>query len=232
MTLRDRPLTGHHRSRITRYLDIRFALLSPAQEDRKERRLAPALTGPGLRIERVPDPNPWRLPLPDLADVISASFMDLVKVVVAESCGVERTGLIDLLYGRDRICESIDALTYGLHDLQLRKEEHVRAGLEEDPIVERWDHQTQSVRRRLGEANAELKRQRVAELSRYGLVSTNTPPTDDPVRFAKGLLGELFRDERAELMAQAAAAAGLSPNTSIQVANQSEKIGWCIEWGS
>ncbi|MFG3227615.1 hypothetical protein ACGF07_22925 [Kitasatospora sp. NPDC048194] len=231
MTLRDRPLTNHHRGRITRYLDIRFALPIPAQNDPKERRRAPVLTGPGLRIERVPDQKPWRLPLSDMADVISASFVDLVKVVIAESCGVERTGLIDLLYGRDRICESIDALTYGLHDLQLRKEEHIRAGQEEDPVIKQWDDQANNVRRRLNEANAELKRQRLTELNRYGLVPSNTTPTDDPIRFAKGLLGDFLRDERAALMAQAATAAGLSPRASVQVSNQLEKIHWCIERG-
>lgn len=58
-------------------------------------RSAPRLPAGGLKALRTPHKEPWRLPLTELTDLISVSFLDRAKVVTAEACGFERTGLTD-----------------------------------------------------------------------------------------------------------------------------------------
>ncbi|MGW3690559.1 hypothetical protein [Streptomyces sp. NPDC005125] len=54
--------------------------------------------------------------------------MGLARVVTAQACGIRRAGLDELLFGPDRIHQSIDALTYALHDRQLHREMRVLSG--------------------------------------------------------------------------------------------------------
>jgi len=231
VTLRDRPVATLHRGRISRYLDIRFGL-RPAPGPRREAPRAPA------RIARpVPDhvhgrvARPWLLPLEALTDLVNVSFLDLAKVVAAEACGVDRDELMPLLYGPDRITDSIDALTYALHDLTIRQEIRLLT-LGDDVTSEQLGWQRNAVQRRLSEAENTLKRHRVAELDAAGLVPDhNTAPTDDPERLARTWLGRYLREERDELIRQIAAGRGLSPHAFAYVGSVSEKIERAVSRG-
>ncbi|MDQ1013651.1 hypothetical protein QFZ43_000200 [Streptomyces afghaniensis] len=63
----------------------------------------------GLEATRAPHLQPWRLPMHELAGLVGVSFLDLAKVVTAHACGLQRTGLEELLFGPDRIEQSMDA---------------------------------------------------------------------------------------------------------------------------
>ncbi|MFC9810516.1 hypothetical protein ACFVJM_00355 [Streptomyces virginiae] len=144
-----------------------------------------------------------------MADLINFSFLDLARVVVAEACGVERTGLIELLYGRDRIHASLDALIYAKFDLQIRREERCLITRREDDQTEEWRRQHSAVTHRLTEAKRELRRQRNMELTAHG-VQLTPQLADDPREQARLWLAEYLHFQFAELFEQHAAAAGLS----------------------
>ncbi|MFF9051546.1 hypothetical protein ACF09Z_10410 [Streptomyces erythrochromogenes] len=208
-----------------RYLDIRFGVTpsprpTPGSEPQPQ---TPRLVGPGLRALRPSCPEPWRLPLHELADQIAFSFLDYAKVAVAEACGLERTGLTDLLYGDDRIRPSIDALTYARHRLQLRREEHHLAGRWGDDQYEHWRWQCDAVTRRLKEANTELQRQRDRDLRLQGLTIDHVA-TDDPREQAHRWLAQYLRAEFSELFVRIAAEGGAPPRVLTPARSPEETI--------
>ncbi|UUU38006.1 hypothetical protein [Streptomyces sp. NBC_00162] len=232
MDLRNKPIPVLHRGRTLRYLDVRFGVTpSPRPASRNElQQSAPRLAGPGLRALRPSYPEPWRLPLHELADQISFSFFDYAKVAVAEACGAERTGLTDLLYGDDRIRASIDALTYARHRLQLRREELCLSGRREDDQVEHWRWQDDAVRRRLKEAKTELQRQRDRDLMLQGQV-VHRAATDDPREQAHRWLAQYLRVEFNELFVRIATEAGASPSVLTPARSPEETIARAFDRG-
>ncbi|MFJ5882610.1 hypothetical protein [Kitasatospora cineracea] len=164
-----------------------------------------------------------------MTDLISVSFLDLAKVVSVEACGLERSGLADLLYGADLIYASIDALTYAMHELQIRREERCLSTGREDDQTEYWRWQHEALRRRLKEGKAELERQRVAELTRHGLLPA-PPPTDEPWRLAQAWLAQYLRAEWKTIFIRHLAAAGMPPAAAANDTD-SEKIQCAIACG-
>ncbi|MFI6003178.1 hypothetical protein ACIA98_22655 [Streptomyces sp. NPDC051366] len=216
LSLRNRPLNVLHRGRSSRYLNLRFGLRATRPRRGGPEAAAHPLTGPALRAVPVAHNEPWRLPRNELADLITFSFLDHAKVVVAEACGVERTGLTELLYDGDRLSASIDALTYAQHDLQIRREERCLA-------VGRWDQETQhldwqyaAVAQRAQEARKEFQRRRTEDLTAAGVLP-GLPATDDPREQALLWLAQHLEPQFRRLLTEHAAAAGLPPEASAAV---------------
>ncbi|WP_345655643.1 hypothetical protein [Streptomyces tremellae] len=229
-TLWDRPTTALHRGRTLRYLKIRFALdLAEPHLRPAHRRPAPELPGPGLRATRPPHAQPWRLPLHELADLINLSFLDLAKVVTAHAQGLQRTGLDELLFGPDRIHQSIDALTYARHDRLLHHETRILSGCL-DQEARRLAEQEKAVRDRLLEVKRHLKEQRISELTAAGILPF-PPATNDSRRLARSWLGRYLADEKEHLVRSLAAAAGVAPSASVHIRCIREKITRCIDNG-
>ncbi|MEU7336684.1 hypothetical protein [Streptomyces sp. NPDC007074] len=232
-TLRDRPTTALHRGRTLRYLNTRFALELPEPHHRAmQRRSGPVLDGAALRAVRVPHPQPWQLPLPELSDLINVSFLALAAVVTAQACGLRRTGLDELLYGPDRIEQSIDALTYALYDRQIRREMLVLSG-RRDAGAESLKAQQDAVWQRLREAERRLKAQRVEELTAAGVLPF-PPATDDSRRVARAWLGRYLSTEKDALVLEIATAAGVPATAAAPIRSIQDKItrsidnGWLI----
>lgn len=229
-TLRDRPTTALHRGRTLRYLNTRFALDLPEPHHRAaQRRSGPVLDGAGLRAVRVPHPQPWRLPLHELSDLVNVSFLDLATVVTAQACGLRRTGLDDLLYGPDRIEQSIDALTYALNDRQIRREMLVLSG-RSDESAESLKAQQDAVWRQLREAERRLKAQRVEELTTAGVLPFPAA-TDDSRRVARAWLGRYLSAEKDALVLEIATAAGVPASAAAPIRTIQDKITRCIDNG-
>ncbi|MEV5107544.1 hypothetical protein ACFQ7G_19840 [Streptomyces massasporeus] len=229
-TLWDRPTRALHRGRTLRYLKMRFALdLAEPHHRPVLYRPGPVLSGAGLQAFRVPHAQPWRLPMHELADLVHVSSVDLARVVTAHACGLQRTGLEELLFGPDCIQRSIDALLYAMHDRQIRREVLVLSGssLEEcEPLAA----QERSVRNRLHEAERRLKELRVAELTAAGVLPFPAA-TDDPRRLARTWLGRYLPDEKEALARQFAAGAGVAPSACVHIRSIEEKITRCIDNG-
>lgn len=229
-TLWDRPTTVLHRGRTIRYVKMRFALdLAEPHERPVRHRTAPPLSGPGLTATRAPHPQPWRLPLHELADLVNVSFLDLAKVVTAHACGLQRTGLDELLFGPDRIEQSVDALTYAMHDRQIRREVRVLSGGRPEEI-EDLAAQERAVRDRLRDTERRLKNQRIAELTAAGILPFPAP-TDDSRRLARAWLGRYLPDEKEALVRRLAADKGLAPSATVHIRSIPEKITRCIDNG-
>ncbi|MFG2719863.1 hypothetical protein ACGFW5_16425 [Streptomyces sp. NPDC048416] len=229
-TLRDRPTTALHRGRTLRYLNARFALDLPEPHHRAaQRRSGLGLDGAGPRAVRVPHPQPWRLPLPELSDLINVSFLDLAAVVTAQACGLRRTGLDELLYGPDRIEQSIDALTYALYDRQIRREMRVLSG-RRDESAESLKAQQDAVWQRLREAERRLKAQRVEELTAAGVLPFPAA-TDDSRRVARAWLGRYLSTERDALVLEIATAAGVPAAAAAPIRSIQDKVTRCIDNG-
>ncbi|MFD6593024.1 hypothetical protein ACFWFH_05970 [Streptomyces coelicoflavus] len=229
-TLRDRPTTALHRGRTLRYLNVRFALdLREPHHRSVQRRSGLGLDAAGLRAVRMPHPQPWRLPLPELSDLINVSFFDLAKVVTAQACGVRRTGLDELLHGPDRIEQSIDALTYALYDRQIRREIRILSG-QCDETARNLKAQQQAVWQQLREAERRLKAQRVEELTTAGVLPF-PPATDDSRRVARAWLGRYLSAEKDALVLEFATAAGVPAAAAAPIRCIQEKITRCIDNG-
>ncbi|MEV7068955.1 hypothetical protein AB0N97_40235 [Streptomyces collinus] len=211
-------------------MKMRLALDLAEPHDRPVRRLPGlVLSGAGLQAIRVPHAQPWRLPMHELADLIHVSFLDLAKVVTAHACGLQRTGLDELLFGPDCIQQSIDALIFAMHDRQIRREVCVLSGssLEECELLAA---QEQSVRKRLREAERHLKDQRVAELTAAGILPFPAA-TNDPRRLARMWLGRYLPDEKEALVREFAVGAGVVPSATVHIQSIEEKITRCIDNG-
>jgi hypothetical protein len=229
-TLRDRPTTALHRGRTLRYLNTRFALdLREPHVRTAQQRSAPVVDGTGLRAVQVPHPQPWRLPLHELSDLINVSFLDLARVVTAQAWGMRRTGLDELLFGTDRIHQSIDALTYALHDRQLRREVRVLSGTNDEAAQTLYSQQS-AVRKRLREAERRLKQERIAELTAVGVLPFPAA-SDDSRRVARAWLGRYRSDEKEELVHELAVRAGLAASAAAPVRCIQDKITRCIDNG-
>ncbi|WFB83814.1 MULTISPECIES: hypothetical protein [Streptomyces] len=229
-TLWDRPTTALHRGRTLRYVKMRFALdLTEPHERPVRHRAGPVLSGVGLKTTRTPHAQPWRLPMPELADLISASFLDLAKVVTAHACGLQRTGLDELLFGPDRIQQSIDALTYAMHDRQIRRELLVLSGIHREK-AEALAAQERAVRERLRDAERCLKEQRIADLTHAGVLPFPAA-TDDPRRLARSWLGRYLPHEKEELVRRMAADSGVPPSATVHIRSISQKVTRCIDNG-
>jgi hypothetical protein len=229
-TLWDRPTTALHRGRTIRYVKMRFALdLAEPHERPVQYRAGPVLSGVGLQATRAPHLHPWRLPLPELTDLVNVSFLDLAKVVTAHACGLQRTGLDELLFGPDRLEQSIDALTYAMHDRQIRREVHVLSDSHHEEI-EDLAAQERAVRDRLHDAERRLKRQRIAELTAAEILPFPAA-TDDSRRLARAWLGRYLPDEKEALVRRLAADAGVAPSATVHIRSIPEKITRCIDNG-
>lgn len=227
-TLWDRPTATLHRGRTIRYVKMRFALdLAEPHERPVRHRTGPVLSGVGLRATRTPHLQPWRLPMHELADLVTVSFLDLAKVVTAHACGLQRTGLDELLFGPDRIEQSIDALTYAVHDRQIRREVRVLSGSEE---VEDLVVQERAVRNQLRDAERRLKGQRIAELTAAGVLPFPAA-TNDSRRLARAWLGRYLPEEKETLVRRLAADAGVAPSATVHIRSIPEKITRCIDNG-
>ncbi|MFE3379349.1 hypothetical protein [Streptomyces anulatus] len=209
---------------------MRFGLdLTDPHARRSRPRPAPAFTGGGLRATCTPAPQPWRLPLDELADIINVSFLDLAKVVTAHACGLKRTGLETLLYGPDHIHQSIDALTYALHDRQIQREMRVLSrGHDEHTAL--LAGQQQALRNQLHQSEQLLKQRRIAELTEAGALPL-PPPTDDPRQLARAWLGRYLSDEKEALVHDIATAAGVPSQKSAPIRSIRDKITKCINSG-
>ncbi|MFD7854507.1 hypothetical protein ACFV6B_09515 [Streptomyces microflavus] len=209
---------------------MRFGLdLADPHARRPRPRPAPALTGGGLRATRAPDPQPWRLPLDELADTINVSFLDLAKVVTAHACGLKRVGLETLLYGPDHIHQSIDALTYALHDRQIQREMRVLSRGHDDHTA-LLAGQQQALRNQLHQSEQLLKQCRIAELTEAGALPF-PPPTDDPRQLARAWLGRYLSDEKEALVHDIATAAGVPAQKAAPIRSIRDKITKCIDSG-
>ncbi len=229
-TLWDRPTAALHRGRTIRYVKMRFALdLAEPHERPVQHRTGPVLSGVGLRATRTPHLQPWRLPMQELADLVTVSFLDLAKVVTAHACGLQRTGLDELLFGPDRIEQSIDALTYAVHDRQIRREVRVLSGSRSED-VEDLAVQERAVRGRLRDAERRLKGQRIAELTAAGVLPFPAA-TDDSRRLARAWLGRYLPEEKETLVRRLAADAGVAPSATVHIRSIPEKITRCIDNG-
>ncbi|MCX2182660.1 hypothetical protein KV205_19305 [Streptomyces sp. SKN60] len=229
-TLRDRPTTALHRGRKTRYLNLRFGLdLTEPHTRHPQPHRAPTGPGIGLHATRTPDPQPWRLPLYELADLINISFLDHAKVVTAHACGLRRTGLDGLLYGPDHIQQSLDALTYALHDRQLQRETHALTR-GRDAHTTLLAEQQQAIRSRLLEAEQLLKRRRITELTAAGILPF-PPRSDDPRHVARAWLGRYLADEKEALVHAIATAAGVPHNAAAPIRSIRDKITKSIDNG-
>ncbi|WP_344409320.1 hypothetical protein [Streptomyces viridochromogenes] len=213
-----------------RYLKVRFALDLVEPHERAVRHLAgPALSGAGLQVMRVPHPRPWQLPMDELSELVHVSFLDLAKVVTAHACGLQRTGLEELLYGPDCLLQSIDALTYAMHERQIRREMCVLSGDHDDRSTQ-LAIQERAVRSRLREAERHLKEQRVAELTAAGVLPFPAA-TSDPRRLARMWLGRYLPEEKEALVREFAAGAGVASSASVHIRSIREKITRCIDNG-
>lgn len=230
LTLQNRVTTVVHRGRTSRYLSIRFGVGVAEPRGRAvEVRRVPAATG-GLRAVRLPHAQPWRLPLGELSDLINFSFFDLARVVTAHACGLDRMGLDDLLFGPDRILQSIDALNYAVHDRQIRRELRIlTVGDDEEAAV--LAEQQQLIQRRLVEARRVVKERRVAGLTAAGVLPLSRPG-DDPRQVARAWLGRYLREEKEDLVRDIATRAGVPPAACTHIRSIREKItkGLDIGW--
>ncbi|MFI8860403.1 hypothetical protein ACIGW5_27930 [Streptomyces prasinus] len=229
-TLWDRPTTALHRGRTLRYVKMRFALDLVEPHERPVRfQAGPVLSGVGLKATRAPHLQPWRLPMHELADLVNVSFLDLAKVVAAHACGLQRTGLDELLFGPDRIEQSIDALTYAMHDRQIRREVRVLSGGGHQE-VEDLAAQERAVRGRLRDAERRLKGQRIAELTAAGILPFPAA-TNDSRRLARAWLGRYLPEEKEALVRHLAADAGVALSATAHIRSIPEKITRCIDNG-
>ncbi|MEV3972816.1 hypothetical protein AB0K68_32495 [Streptomyces sp. NPDC050698] len=207
---------------------MRFALDLAEPHDRPVLyRPGPVLSGAGLQALRVPHGQPWRLPMYELADLICVSFVDLARVATAHACGLQRSGLDELLFGPDCLQQSIDALTYSMHDRQIRREVLVLSGSGLD-ACEPLAAQERAVRNRLREAEQRLKELRVAELTAAGVLPFPAA-TDDPRRLARTWLGRYLPDEKEVLVRRFAAGAGVAPSACVHIRSIEEKVTRCID---
>ncbi|MER7805127.1 hypothetical protein ABTX71_32965 [Streptomyces parvulus] len=212
-------------------MKMRFALDIAEPHDRPIRHRAGAvLAGAGLRATRVPNSQPWRLPMHELADLVNVSFLDLAKVVTAHACGLRRTGLDELLFGPDHIQQSIDALTYAMHDRQIRREFGVLADGCRSEEAEALAVQERAVRDRLHEAERILKERRVSELTAAGVLPFPAA-SDDSRRLARAWLGRYLPEEKEALVCRLAAQAGVAPSAAVHIRSIPEKITRCIDNG-
>lgn len=163
----------------------------------------------------------------ELTDLVNVSFLDLAKVVTAHACGLQRTGLDELLSGPDRIEQSIDALIYAMHDRQIRREIRVLSGGGHQE-VEDLAAQERAVRDRLRDAERRLKGQRIAELTAAGLLPFPAA-TNDSRRLARAWLGRYLPDEKEALVRRFAAGAGVAPSATVHIRSIPEKITRCID---
>lgn len=221
--LGDRPMATLHRGRTIRYLNARFALGAAEPHARtRHTRTAPRLEGPGLHAVPTPHPEPWRLPLPELTDLINTSFFDLAKVVTAHACGLQRTGLDALLYGPDFIRQSLDALTYALHHHQLRAESETLAH-GPTPLSQTLVRSQQALRTQMRQARKTLKQQRLANLNQEGLLPFS-PPVTDARHMARAWLGRYLAQEKEALVTSFASAMGVPETASRPIRSIRDKI--------
>lgn len=226
--LNGRYLPRPHPKRSQRYLDLRYAVGGTPRKQTNRQAAAVVVSGPALASRRVPDPAPWRMPLPELAQSIAASFIDRAKVVTAEACGAERAGLTELLYGPDRISESIDALIWARHDLIIAQETRpIASG--RDPRGPELAWQETAVDRRLQEARSELKRQRHLTLDTAS--DHQTSAMDDPRHVARRWLGRHHPELLTELLTEHARSHGLDPSRLIRRPGTAERIQRAIQTG-
>ncbi|MFF5931615.1 hypothetical protein [Streptomyces hydrogenans] len=229
-TLRDRPTTALHRGRTTRYLNLRFGLdLTDPHPPKPAARTAVTRSGISVPTTRAPAPQPWRLPLHELADRINISFLDHARVVTAHACGLRRTGLDDLLFGPDRILQSLDALTYALHDRQLQRETHTLTH-GPDPHATHLAEQQHAIQTQLRQAAGLMKQRRIAELTQAGILPM-AAPSDDPRHIARAWLGRYLDDEKEALVQSIAAAAGIPRTAAAPIRSIRDKITKCIANG-
>ncbi|MEU1891197.1 zinc finger domain-containing protein [Streptomyces pristinaespiralis] len=229
-TLRDRPTTTLHRGRTSRYLNLRFGLnIAEPHARTPEFRPGPRAGSIGLNVTRTPHHQPWRLPLHELSELVNVSFLDLARVVTAHACGLRRTGLDNLLFGPDRIQQSIDALIYAQHDRQIRREIRVLAGGQDEQTAALAE-QRQAVRERLHEAQRSLKQRRLAELTAAGVLPFPAP-TNDPRQLARAWLGRYLSDEKEALVRDIATTVGISPAAAVPIRSIREKISKAIDNG-
>jgi hypothetical protein len=165
----------------------------------------------------------------ELTDLVHVSFLDLAKVVTAHACGLQRRGLDELLFGPDCIQQSIDALTYAMHDRQIRREMCVLGG-DRSGDGELLAAQWRSVRGRLREAEGLLKKQRLADLTAAGILPFPAA-TNDSLRLARMWLGRYLPDEKEALVRSIAAEAGVAPSATVHIRAIPQKIKQCIDNG-
>ncbi|WP_461025853.1 zinc finger domain-containing protein [Streptomyces sparsus] len=229
-TLWDRPVTALHRGRTTRYLNIRFGLGFTEPHIRSSQtRTAPTISGTGLRATRVPHPQPWRLPMHELSDLVNVSFLDLAKVVTAHACGLQRSGLDELLFGPDRIQQSIDALVYATYDRQIQREIRVLAD-GPDKATDALAAQQQALQHQLRAAKRSLKDQRIAELTTAGVLPFPAA-TDDPRHLARAWLGRYLSSEKEALVRDTAVTAGVPASATVHIRTIEGKITRSIDNG-
>ncbi|MFF3034776.1 hypothetical protein ACFVS7_27670 [Streptomyces rubiginosohelvolus] len=164
-----------------------------------------------------------------MTDIINVSFLDLAKVVTAHACGFKRTGLETLLYDPDHIHQSIDALTYALHDRQIQREMRVLSRGHDDHTA-LLAGQQQALRNQLRQSEQLLKQRRIAELTEAGALPF-PPPTDDPRQLARAWLGRYLSDEKEALVHDTATAAGVPSQKAAPIRSIRDKIIKCIDSG-
>lgn len=223
-------MSSVHRGRASKYLNLRFGV-EPLEAGRPVR-VAPRLHGPALTAVESPHPQPWRLPLAEIGALVDTSFLDLAKVVSAEAAGVGSAALTDLLFGRDRILASIDALVFAEHDAVLRREGLLLDGCDpRDQRLEVLAERARRVHRRRQEAETELHRQRSVALRLGAPGARDNTAIDDPQRLAAVWLGRYLRVERACLVDHLALSAGISPAAAARVRTKQERVERCVDRG-
>ncbi|WP_406467812.1 hypothetical protein [Streptomyces sp. NBC_01594] len=165
----------------------------------------------------------------ELSDLINVSFLDLAKVVTAHACGLQRPGLDELLFGSDRIQQSMDALVYAMHDRQIRREIRV---LSEGPdeVTKTLAEQQQALQDQWRAAKRCLKDQRLAELTSAGVLPFPAA-TDDPRHLARAWLGRYLGSEKETLVRDIAVAAGVPASATVHIHHIEEKIARSIDNG-
>ncbi|MBZ9593544.1 hypothetical protein K7B06_00285 [Streptomyces erythrochromogenes] len=161
--------------------------------------------------------------------MINISFFDLARVVTAHACGLRRKGLDDLLYGPDRILQSIDALHYANHDRQIRREMRLLTVGPDGQGAELAEQQRQ-IQQQLRAARNLVKQRRVADLAAAGALLA-TRPTDDPRQVARAWLGRFLSGEKEALVRDIAVAAGVSPAACTHISSIQQKITKAIDNG-
>ncbi|MFI0990660.1 hypothetical protein [Streptomyces exfoliatus] len=161
--------------------------------------------------------------------MISISFVDRARLVTAHACGVRRNGLDGLLYGPDRILQSIDALHYAHHDRQIRREMRLlTTGPDEECAV--LAEQQRQIQQQLRAARGLVKRRRIADLRAAGALLP-ARPTDDPRQVARAWLGRFLSEEKELLVRSIAMAAGVPPAACTHIGSIREKIAKGIDNG-